>query len=182
MDIVFSFIFLRILLKVGFTLFSFSFISSVVSLSSRLVSFFSFVLDAFFKYLVLLGWLIMFMKEAQNRWMEGHERRLSLVLPVQWPKGNIKFFFFSSFLWSCSNSFRKDSSNLVGTSFLGPKRKKTREISNSICKLWVNSSLITSLHITVLKVKVKSLSHVQLFATPWTVAYQAPLSMRFSRQ
>ena len=27
---------------------------------------------------------------------------------------------------------------------------------------------------------VKSLSHVQLFATPWTVAYQAPLSMGFS--
>ena len=32
------------------------------------------------------------------------------------------------------------------------------------------------------KVKVKSLSHVQLFATPWTVACQAPLSMGFSRQ
>ena len=30
--------------------------------------------------------------------------------------------------------------------------------------------------------KVKSLSRVQLFATPWTVAYQAPPSMRFSRQ
>ena len=29
--------------------------------------------------------------------------------------------------------------------------------------------------------KVKSLSHVRLFATPWT-AYQAPLSMGFSRQ
>ena len=29
---------------------------------------------------------------------------------------------------------------------------------------------------------VKSLSHVQLFATPWTVAYQGPLSMGFSRQ
>ena len=28
---------------------------------------------------------------------------------------------------------------------------------------------------------VKSLSHVQLFANPWTVAYQAPLSMGFSR-
>ena len=27
------------------------------------------------------------------------------------------------------------------------------------------------------KVKVKSLSHVRLFATPWTVAHQAPLSM-----
>ena len=33
-----------------------------------------------------------------------------------------------------------------------------------------------------LKVKVKSLSHVQLFATPWTVAHQAPLSMVFPRQ
>jgi len=32
------------------------------------------------------------------------------------------------------------------------------------------------------KVKVKSLSRVQLFATPWTAAHQAPLSMGFSRQ
>ena len=30
--------------------------------------------------------------------------------------------------------------------------------------------------------KVTSLSHVQLFATPWTVAYHAPRSMGFSRQ
>ena len=29
---------------------------------------------------------------------------------------------------------------------------------------------------------MKLLSHVQLFATPWTVAYQAPPSMEFSRQ
>ena len=32
------------------------------------------------------------------------------------------------------------------------------------------------------KVKVKSLSCVRLFVTPWTVAYQAPPSMGFSRQ
>ena len=32
------------------------------------------------------------------------------------------------------------------------------------------------------KVKVKSLSSVQLFETPWTISYQAPLSMEFSRQ
>ena len=32
------------------------------------------------------------------------------------------------------------------------------------------------------KVKVKSLSPVRLFATPWTVAHQAPPSMGFSRQ
>ena len=32
------------------------------------------------------------------------------------------------------------------------------------------------------KVKVKSLSHVRLFVTLWTVAHQAPPSMEFSRQ
>ena len=33
-----------------------------------------------------------------------------------------------------------------------------------------------------MKVKVKSLSPVRLFATPWTVAHQASPSMGFSRQ
>ena len=32
------------------------------------------------------------------------------------------------------------------------------------------------------EVKVKSLSHVRLLATPWTAAHQAPPSMGFSRQ
>ena len=32
------------------------------------------------------------------------------------------------------------------------------------------------------KVKVKLLSHVQLFVTPWNVAHQAPPSTEFSRQ
>ena len=32
------------------------------------------------------------------------------------------------------------------------------------------------------KLKVKSLSHVWLLVTPWTAAYEAPLSMGFSRQ
>ena len=32
------------------------------------------------------------------------------------------------------------------------------------------------------KVKVKSLSHVQLFVTPWTAAYQPPPSLGLSRQ
>ena len=34
----------------------------------------------------------------------------------------------------------------------------------------------------IVKVKVKSLSRVRLFATPWTVAYQVPSSMGSSRQ
>ena len=31
-------------------------------------------------------------------------------------------------------------------------------------------------------ISVQLLSHVQLFATPWTVAFQAPLCMEFSRK
>ena len=34
----------------------------------------------------------------------------------------------------------------------------------------------------IVKVKVKLLSRVQLFATPWIVAHQAPPSTGFSRQ
>ena len=40
----------------------------------------------------------------------------------------------------------------------------------------------TGLRWLELAVKVKSLSRVRLFATPWTVAYQASPSMGFSRQ
>ena len=34
----------------------------------------------------------------------------------------------------------------------------------------------------MVKVKVKSLSGVRLFATLWTIVHQAPQSMEFSRQ
>ena len=37
-------------------------------------------------------------------------------------------------------------------------------------------------HSFISRFLVKSLSRVRLFATPWTVAYQAPPSMGFSRQ
>ena len=43
---------------------------------------------------------------------------------------------------------------------------------------WINKMC----YIHKVKVKVKSLSRVRLFAAPWTVAYQAPPSMGFSRQ
>ena len=44
---------------------------------------------------------------------------------------------------------------------------------------WVAISLSNALK---WKVKMKSLSHAQLLATPWTAAYQTPPSMRFSSQ
>ena len=39
-----------------------------------------------------------------------------------------------------------------------------------------------SLMVILSKVKSEVISRVQLFATPWTAAYHAPLSMGFSRQ
>ena len=43
-------------------------------------------------------------------------------------------------------------------------------------------SFFRILHWYKVKAKVKSLGRVRLFATPWTVAYQAPPSMGFSRR
>ena len=45
-----------------------------------------------------------------------------------------------------------------------------------------NNSVMETKPKRLVKVKVKSLGHVRLFATPWTVAHQAPPSMGFSRQ
>ena len=53
------------------------------------------------------------------------------------------------------------------------------------CDLCHGSNNLSRDHLTVLvlgRVKVKSLSHVRLFATPWTVAYHALLSVGFSRE
>ena len=56
---------------------------------------------------------------------------------------------------------------------------------------WTFVGKVMSLHFNMLsrsvitflpRSKVKSLNRVQLFATPWTIAYQAPPSMGFSRQ
>ena len=50
----------------------------------------------------------------------------------------------------------------------------------NLCLL--HSLPLSHLGIPVVKVKVKLLSRIRLFANPWTVAYQASPSMGFSRQ
>ena len=49
-------------------------------------------------------------------------------------------------------------------------------------RVFSNESALPSRWPKYCSYKVKSLSRVRLFATPWTIAYQAPLSMGFSRQ
>ena len=48
--------------------------------------------------------------------------------------------------------------------------------------LFLKLTFLCNSALNSLIVKVKSLSRVRLFATPWTTAFQAPPSMGFSRQ
>ena len=57
---------------------------------------------------------------------------------------------------------------------------KNAHISPSLLSNFVIGQMLGLL--SMLSVSKKLLSRVQLFATPWTVAYQAPSSMGFSRQ
>ena len=63
------------------------------------------------------------------------------------------------------------------------KRQRTRLPVSGILQArtleWVAISFSNA---RIRKVKVKYLSRVRLLATPWTAAYQAPLSVGFSRQ
>ena len=74
-------------------------------------------------------------------------------------------------LQSCPTLCDPVDSLLPGSSVPGILQVRTLE--------WV---AISSYHAWKWKVKVKSLSRVQLLATSWTTAYQAPPSMGFSRQ
>ena len=49
------------------------------------------------------------------------------------------------------------------------------------CSHEIKRGLLLGRKVMTNLVKVKSLSRVRLLATPWTAAYQAPPSMRFSR-
>ena len=75
---------------------------------------------------------------------------------------------FSRVLWLCAT---QEDGSPPGSPVPGILQARTLEwVAISFSKAWK------------WKVKVKSLSRVRLFATPWTAAYQAPLPMGFSRQ
>ena len=74
-------------------------------------------------------------------------------------------------LWSCPLLCDPIDRSPPGSPFPGILQARTLE--------WVATSFSNAWK---WKVKVKSLSRVRLFTTPWTAAYQAPPSMRFPRQ
>ena len=67
---------------------------------------------------------------------------------------------------------------------LGDKYKALLSVYKALLNLQASGSVAgtTSCPPYPLKVKVKSLSRVRLFGTPWTIAHQAHPSMGFSRQ
>jgi len=90
---------------------------------------------------------------------------------IPWFEGEKNCFMFH--LFSANNS---------------PERQMDREDSSRYSTtgeagyiVWPEGTALFQ-NVPHLKVKVKSLSRVRLFETPWTAAYQAPPSMGFSRQ
>ena len=96
-----------------------------------------------------------------------------------WVKPYLKLFFFLTSKYVCAKiltkqNFRRNFSALQPKDFWPIEWQK---MSNS---LRANIEIYEKLNYTLSE--VKSLSHVRLFATPGTVAYQAPPSMGFSKQ
>ena len=79
--------------------------------------------------------------------------------------------------WSCSTIPGRSGRNHLQTGHHPPLTQVTLTDQNS-----PKESRHAALALLLKKMKMKVLSHVRLFATPWTVAYQASPSMEFSRQ
>ena len=98
-----------------------------------------------------------------------------------------KLFFISSFLtesqfWprtAAAAKSRQSCLTLCDPTDGSPPGSPVPGILQATTLEWVATSFSNAWK---WKVKVKSLSHVWLFTTPWTVAYQAPQSMGFPRQ
>ena len=65
---------------------------------------------------------------------------------------------------------------------LQPHRRQPTRLPRPWDSPGKNTGVACHFLLQCIKVKVKSLSHVRLFATLWTAAHQAPPSMGFSRQ
>ena len=105
--------------------------------------------------------LVLFVVMLLKAHLTSHSRMSGsrwLITPL-WLSRSLRSFLYSSFVYSCH--LLVFSSSVRSIPFL---------------------SFIVPMFAWNIPLKMKLLSHVWLFATPWTVTYQAPLSMGFSRQ
>ena len=96
---------------------------------------------------------------------------VSVICHLEHPSHSICPTAAAKSLQSCPTLCDPIDSSLPGSPVPGILQARTLE--------WVAISFSSAWK---WKVKVKSLSRVRLLAIPWTTAYQAPLSMVFSRQ
>ena len=106
----------------------------------------------------------------------GHQIQKKTQDPLQWKSiknwgPNIKIVAAAKSLQSCPTLCDPIDGGPPGSPVPGILQARTLE--------WVAISFSNAWK---WKVKVKSFSRVRLLATPWTAAYQVPLSMGFSRQ
>ena len=103
------------------------------------------------------------------------------VLRIRWLRDwSFSFSISPSNEYSGLISFRIDWLDLLAVQ--GTLKSLFQHHSSKASILWCSAFFIVQLSQPYMKVKVKSLSHVRLFATLWTVAHQAPQSMEFFRQ
>ena len=103
------------------------------------------------------------------------------VLCIRWLKyWSFSFSISPSNEYSGLTSFRMDWLDLLAVQ--GTLKSLFQHHNSKASILQHSAFFIVQLSYLHMKVKVKSLSHIRLFATPWTLAYQAPPSMGFSRQ
>ena len=113
------------------------------------------------------------------RWILYQLSYISLSFKHTYFQGPIlNFFFFFNLLAAAAESLQS-CSTLCGPIDRSPPGSPVPGILQARTLEWVAISFSNAWK---WKVKLKSLSRVQLLATPWTVAYQAPPSMGFFRQ
>ena len=106
-----------------------------------------------------------------SRSRQLHARCLINSTPMCYNKNTAAAAAPAKSLQSCLTLCIPKDSSPPGSPVPGILKARTLEwVAISFCNAWK------------WRVKVKSLSRVRLLVTPWTAAYQAPLSMGFSRQ
>ena len=108
--------------------------------------------------------LLMFMRKKQIPYLREQKA-------LKQPANIVAMLCYAKSLQSCPTLCDPIDGSLPGSPVPGILQTRTLE--------WVAISFSNAWK---WKVKVKSLSRVRLLATPWTVAYQAPPSIGFSRQ
>ena len=103
---------------------------------------------------------------------------ISLMFLMSYPSGKLLWFSKSHAVAAAAKSLQS-CPTLCDPRDSGPPGSPVPGILQARTLEWVAISFSNAWK---WKVKVKSLSHVWLVATPWTAAYQAPLSMGFSMQ